>query len=160
MFEQPPHTHLAQLNVAKALDDLESDRLRDFVGALDGVNAKADRSPGFVWRLRDDTEDLSSISAADDPRLILNLSVWETPEALENFVWQSIHKRVYRKRAKWFEAPREAYFVMWWVPEGHRPTLDEALERLERLRALGPTPEAFGWESLPSATLWRSGRCA
>ena len=160
MIEQPPNTHVAQLNVAKAMDDLESDRLRDFVAALDRVNAVADRSPGFVWRLSDQDDDQSDMLASDDPRLLINLSVWETAEALETFVWQTIHKRVYEKRARWFEKPAQPHFVMWWVALGHIPTIDEGLERLDRLRVKGPTPDAFDWGALASTTLWRTARCA
>lgn len=160
MFEQPENTHLAELNIARAVDDLESDRLKDFVAALDPVNAVAERTPGFVWRLKDESGDATDIRIDDDPRVIVNLSVWETAEALEKFVWQTVHKRIYEKRSKWFERPPQTNFVMWWVPVGHEPSVDEAMARLEQLRANGPTPEAFGWESLPSVKLWRSMRCA
>ena len=146
MFTQPSDTHLAELNVARALEDLESERLREFVGALEGINALAERAPGFVWRLKDEGGDALSFRADADPLVIVNLSVWQSPEALGKFVWESAHKRVYRKRSKWFEAPSQAYFVMWWVPIGHEPSVKEAMDRLQRLRSDGPTPEAFGWE--------------
>lgn len=157
---QPENTHLAQVNVANAIDDLESARLADFVGALDRVNAVAERSPGFVWRLKDDTGNPTGIPASDDPRLIVNLSVWESPEHLEQFVWHTIHKRVYQKRSKWFEAPKIAHFVMWWVSVGHEPTVEEAIERLEELNADGPSERVFGWEALPNVRLWKQQRCA
>ena len=143
MIQQPPETHLAQFNVARALDDLESDRLRDFMSALDRVNAVAEQSPGFVWRLQDDTGDATNIRAMDDPRLIVNLSVWETPETFERFVWKTVHKRVYEKRSKWFAQPDQAHFVMWWVPAGHIPTVEEARERLAHLTSHGESPTAF-----------------
>ena len=157
---QPEGTHLAELNIAEALDDLDSERLADFVAALDRVNSVAERSPGFVWRLKDeDGNDATSIQAFDDPRIIVNLSVWETPEDLEHFVWRTVHKRIYQKRPKWFASMRMAHFVMWWVPEDHRPTVEEAKERLDLLHANGPSQEAFGWESLPNVQLWRQQQC-
>jgi len=157
---QPENTHLAEVNVATAVDDLESDRLADFVAALDRVNDVAERSPGFVWRLKDDSGTSIDIQASDNPRYIVNLSVWESPEHLEQFVWNTIHKRVYQKRSKWFEAPKTAHFVMWWVPIGHEPTVEEALDRLQDLNANGPSERAFGWESLPNVRLWEKQRCA
>ena len=159
-MEQPHGTHLAELNVAKALDDMHSARLADFVAALNRVNALAERSPGFVWRLKDETGNATDITVPDEPRMIVNLSVWETPHDLEKFVWNTIHKRVYDKKAKWFEAPKAAHFVMWWVPEGHRPTAEEAFDRLADLNTNGPSERAFGWESLPSVKLWKQKQCA
>jgi hypothetical protein len=157
---QPPNTHLAQLNVAQALDDMDSPRLAGFVGALDAVNAVAERSPGFVWRLKDDGGNATDIKVTSDPRFIVNLSVWETAEHLEHFVWNTVHKRVYQKKAKWFDPMPQAHFVMWWVTVGHRPSTDEALAKLEHLRTSGPSDDAFGWESLPNLRLWMSQRCA
>lgn len=158
---QPAGHHLAQLNVAQATDDLDSPRLADFVGAIDRVNAVAERSPGFVWRLKSDQSDNAlDVAVGDDPRLIVNMSVWETAEHLEQFVWNTIHKRVYAKKDKWFAEPEQAYFVMWWVAAGHEPTVEEALERLDHLRTNGPSERAFGWESLPNVKLWMSQRCA
>src|SRR5262245_19113977 len=100
---QTPDHHLAQLNVARALDDLNSPRLADFVSALDRVNAVAERSPGFVWRLKDDgAANAIDIKVTDDARFIVNMSVWETPAHLEHFVWSTIHKRVYARKSNWF----------------------------------------------------------
>ena len=158
---QPDGHHLAQLNVAQALDDLDSARLVDFVAALDKVNAVAERSPGFVWRLKSgDGNNALDIAVSDDPRLIVNMSVWRSPEHLEQFVWNTIHKHVYNKKAKWFAEPEVAHFVMWWVAEGREPTVEEALARLDHLRANGPSDDAFGWESLANVKLWMSQRCA
>ena len=102
---QPEGTHLAQLNIAKAMDDIDSPRLADFVAAIDTVNEIAERSEGYVWRLKNETGDPTQIESTEDPREIVNLSVWQTPEHLEHFVWNTIHKQVYNKKAKWFEAP-------------------------------------------------------
>lgn len=157
---QPPNTHLAQLNVGRALDDLDSPRLAEFMGALDRVNALAERSPGFVWRLQSDSGNATDIKVSDDARFIVNMSVWETPQQLEQFVWNTVHARVYEKKADWFEKATTPYFVMWWVPAGHRPTTDEAMARLAHLMAHGASDHAFGWESLPNIKLWMSRRCA
>jgi hypothetical protein len=159
-MKQPAGTHLAQLNVATALDDLDSERLADFVGALDKINATAERSPGFVWRLKDEGGSSIDIKTSENSRFIVNLSVWETPSHLEHFVWNTAHKHVYRKKANWFERPKNAYFVMWWVPEGHMPSAEEALDRLADLNADGPGERAFGWESLPNIKLRKREQCA
>jgi hypothetical protein len=152
--------HVAQMNVGTALYDLDDPRIADFVNNLDRVNALSEASPGFVWRLQTEGGNATDIKVADDPRFIVNLSVWETAEALEKFVWNTVHKRIYAKRAKWFAPPREAHLVLWWVPAGHRPTVEEALARLDDLRAHGPSERAFGWESLPNVELWKQQRCA
>jgi hypothetical protein len=157
----PPKHHLAQLNVGRALDAMDSPRLAEFMGNLDRVNAIAERSSGFVWRLKGDgTNNATDVKVSEDPLFIVNLSVWVSPAHLEQFVWNTVHKRFYDKKANWFEAPAQAHFVMWWVPEGHKPSTQEALERLEHLRNQGPSDHAFGWESLPNIKLWMSKRCA
>lgn len=158
-MHQPPGKHLAQLNVARALDDLASSRLAGFMAALDGVNAIAERSPGFVWRLKDETGNATDIEVSDDPRMIVNLSVWETPAHLEEFVWKTIHARVYNKKVDWFEPMATPHLVMWWIKAGHQPTLDEAMQRLARLTKEGESDDAFGWSRLPNVRLWRERRC-
>lgn len=157
---QPANTHLAQLNVAKAIDELDSKRMADFIAALDRINGVAERSPGFVWRLKDDSGNATDIETTDDPRFIVNISIWETPANLEQFVWNTVHKRVYDKKSEWFEAPAHAHFVMWWVPAGQTVSAEEALARLDHLNANGPSDRAFGWESLPNVQLWRQQQCA
>ncbi|MBV8919221.1 DUF3291 domain-containing protein [Bradyrhizobium sp.] len=157
---QPPKHHLAQLNVARAQDDLDSPRLADFMAALDSVNALAERSPGFVWHLQDPVGNATGIRASDDARFIVNMSVWESPAHLEQFVWTTIHKRVYDKKSKWFEAMQTPHLVMWWVPAGHHPSVDEAMDRLAHLTANGDSDLAFGWSHLPNVKLWMSKRCA
>lgn len=157
---QPEGTHLAELNVATARDDLDSPLLADFMRALDGVNGLGKRSPGFVWILEGDEDaGATDVQVTADPRLVANLTVWETPEHLEQFVWNTAHKNVYAKKGKWFKPPSEPYFVMWWVPIGHEPTIEEAMERLEDLRTNGPSERAFGWAELPSVQMWKSKRC-
>jgi hypothetical protein len=152
--------HLAQLNVGRVRYPLDDPRMADFVDNLDRVNGIADRSEGFVWRLKDASGNATGIQGFDDPRIILNLSVWESVAALERFAWQTVHKGFYGRRHEWFERFEGPYFVMWWVPNGHRPSVTEAIARLQRLKDDGPSDFAFGWESLPAAQLWKAARCA
>jgi hypothetical protein len=135
--------HLAQVNVAVLKAPLDSPRLRDFVEMLDPVNAIADAAPGFVWRLQTEDGDATSIRAFDDDRIIVNLTVWESPEALGDFVFATRHLEVLRRRREWFEKMATAYVAMWWIPAGTIPTVEEAKARLELLEERGPSPEAF-----------------
>jgi hypothetical protein len=139
--------HLAQLNVARALAPLEDPLLADFMAALDGVNALAESSPGFVWRLKAEDGNATSIRVNEDPRLIVNMSIWESVEALFDFAYRSDHTRIMARRREWFEKPSGAYMALWWVPSGHRPSLEEALLRLQRLDREGPTTQAFTFKS-------------
>jgi hypothetical protein len=141
--------HLAQLNVATLLHPLDDSRMAPFVEMLDPVNTAADGTPGFVWRL---VEDGGADATALRPRpagehVIVNLTVWETQEALWDFTYRSGHLEVLRRRREWFERHVEAHLVLWWVPAGHLPTVGEALERLADLRANGPSPRAFTFAS-------------
>jgi hypothetical protein len=152
--------HLAQLNIGRLRYEVDDPRMADFVNNLALINGIAERTPGFVWRY----EDVSGAAIEtrpyeSDPRMAINLSVWESVEALERFVWQTVHKRFYGRRGEWFEHMDDAYFVMWWIPPGHRPSVREAIERLDHLKRNGPSDEAFGWESLPAAQLWKTARC-
>ena len=109
--------HLAQLNIARLKYPFEDPRVADFAANLDRVNGIAERSEGFVWRLQDDGGDATGIQAFDDPAIIVNMSVWRDPETLERFVWNTIHKAFYRRRAEWFGLMEAQHFVMWWVDE-------------------------------------------
>jgi hypothetical protein len=161
MIAQPEGTHLAQLNVGRVRHPTDDPRMAEFMGALDAVNALAERSPGFVWRLKDDgSNNATNILVTDDPSFLINMSVWETPEQLEHFVWNTVHKRIYQKKGNWFEPMQTPHFAMWWIPVGHLPTPQEALARLDRLTRHGPSAYAFGWESLPNVRLWMQQRCA
>jgi len=159
LIVQPANTHIAQLNVGRAVDVLDGPRMAGFIGALDRVNAIAERSPGFVWRLQSDAGNATDIKLTDDPLFIINLSVWETQADLERFVWQTVHKRFYDQKAKWFEPHADAHFVMWWVAAGHRPSAQEALVKLDALRADGPSPDIFGWESIVDGELAGARAC-
>lgn len=135
--------HMAQLNVARLAAPLESAQLADFVAALDPINALADGSPGFVWRLQTEAGDATSLRVWDDDRVIVNMSVWESVEALREFVYRGDHVRVMRRRREWFEKMTQAFMVLWWIPAGDVPTVAQATARLAQLEAAGPTPEAF-----------------
>jgi hypothetical protein len=137
--------HLAQINIGRTLDGLDTPLMAEFVAQLDTINALADASPGFVWRLQADDGNATSIRAYDDERIIVNMSVWESLEALTAFVYASAHRPVMRRRREWFERFDGPYMALWWVPAGHRPDVAEARERLEHLRAHGPTPFAFSF---------------
>ncbi len=151
--------HLAELNIARALYDLDDPRMSGFTNNIDIVNAVAERSKGFVWRLKDDTGSATQIKWNEDPRLIVNMSVWETAEDLEHFVWNTIHKKIYDKKEDWFPQMEMAHFVMWWAEEGHEPTISEAKEKLEYYHKHGATEEAFGWDKLTNLKTWMNKQC-
>ena len=153
--------HLAQLNIGRLVADTDDPRVADFMEALDRVNGLGKRMPGFVW-IMEGSQGLGNTEAkiGGDPRFVSNLTVWESVEALERFVWSTVHRQFYERRAEWFEVLGKQHFVMWWVPEGHRPTLEEGLERLAHWEATGDSDYAFGWRHLPQAQLWRERACS
>lgn len=113
-----------------------------FMSRLDEINAVADESPGFVWRLQADDENATSIRVAD-PRDLINLTLWDSVETLSDFVYKSRHAELMRSRQEWFLAPEGSSLVLWWTPVGTRPTVEEAVRRLARLNRGGPSPLAF-----------------
>jgi hypothetical protein len=134
--------HLAQFNVATALKPIDHPVMADFVNQLDAVNALAEAAPGFVWRLQGDggnATDIKPMGAHD----IVNMSVWESVEALFDFTYKTAHTGVLSDRKRWFHMPSEAHMVLWWLPKGSLPTADQGVERLKYLRAEGPSPWAF-----------------
>jgi len=137
---------LAQMNVARLKAPLDSPQLADFVGALDGINALADASPGFVWRLQDDSGNATALHPMGED-IIVNMSVWRDPESLQAFVYRSDHAGVMRRRREWFQK-MELYLVLWWVPRGQRPTPEEGIARLNLLRSGGPSEDAFSFGKL------------
>jgi hypothetical protein len=151
--------HLAQINIARFLHAEDDPRLAEFFANLDRVNAVAERMPGFVWRLKDDTGNATAMSAFDDPLTVVNMSVWESAEAFEQFVWRTVHAKIYQRKQSWFEAMSRPHFAMWWIEPGTTPTAAEGRARLEHLQANGPSDYAFGWEGLTSVKLWREARC-
>ncbi len=134
---------LAQANIGRLLAPVDSPQIADFMAALDGINALADSSPGFVWRLQTAEGNATSLHSFDDPLIISNMSVWASIEALRAFTYTSDHTGVMSRRREWFEKYETAYMALWWVPTGHRPTIEEAKERLALLDRLGPTADAF-----------------
>lgn len=135
--------HLAQLNVAHALAPLDTPLLADFMAALDDINALAEASPGFVWRLQSDSGNATDVRHGDDPLFIVNMSVWQSAESLFDFVYRTAHTKVMARRREWFARPQAAFQVLFWIPAGTAPTVDEAMARLAHLQAHGPTPHAF-----------------
>lgn len=135
--------HLAQLNIGRLLAPTDDPLVAEFMGALDRVNALAEASPGFVWRFQTDEGNATAERPFDDDTILVNLSVWESVDALADYVYRSDHTAFMRRRAEWFERMREVYLVLWWIPAGHEPTMAESIERLEHLREHGPTPTAF-----------------
>jgi hypothetical protein len=134
------------MNVARLRAPIDSPQLADFVGALDRINAIADGSPGFVWRLQDDSGNATTLRPMGED-MIINMSVWQDAQSLQAFVYRSDHIGVMRRRREWFEK-MDLYLVLWWVPRGHRPTAQEGIERLDLLRSRGPGPDAFTFGKL------------
>lgn len=139
--------HLAQVNIGRVLEPLTSPRLKDFVDQLDEVNARADAAPGFVWRLQTEDNNATAIRVFDDDELIINMSVWESVEALADYVYRDHgHLAVLRRRREWF-TPTDTVTALWWVHAGHRPTVAEAEDRVRHLRKHGSTPYAFSFRT-------------
>ena len=158
-MRQPPDHHLAQLNIGRLRYEVDDPRMADFTNNLALVNGLAERSTGFVWRYIDESGNSTATRPYADPRIAINLSVWENVEALERFVYLTLHQRFYGRRSEWFEHFDGQYFVMWWVPAGHRPSVEEAIARLDHLKQHGPSDHAFGWQGA-DVQLWKTARCA
>ncbi|HTR12165.1 MAG TPA: DUF3291 domain-containing protein [Roseiarcus sp.] len=152
-------THIAQLNIGRLLYPVDDARIAEFRDNLDRVNVIAERNPGFVWRLKDDSNNATAIRPFDDPDMLVNMSIWESVEALERFVWATVHKQFYNRKGAWFEKLTTPHFVMWTIEAGHIPDLEEAKARLEHLASHGDSDYAFGWGYLPHIRLWMSRKC-
>jgi Domain of unknown function (DUF3291) len=135
--------HIAQVNIARMKGALEDPVMAGFVARLDEINALADRSPGFVWRLQTSGGNATYLRPYDDDRILFNMSVWESLEHLKQYVYYTAHVEVLRQRQAWFEKFSGAYTALWWIPRGHTPGIDEAKKRLAHLEAHGPAPFAF-----------------
>jgi hypothetical protein len=157
-LRQPPGHYLAELNVARIRYEIDDPRMADFVNNLALVNGIAERSDGFIWRYIDESGNATETRPYADPRVIVNFSVWENVEALERFVWQTVHKRFYGRRDEWFAHFEGPSMVLWWVPMGHRPDVADAVARLEHLTQHGSSDHAFDWKAA-SAQLWKTARC-
>ena len=133
---------LAEINVALLKAPLDSPQLKDFVDNLDRINALAESSPGFVWRLKGDGNDATSLRPLGE-NVIVNMSVWSDVNSLRDYVYKTAHVEILRRKREWFTRMADAYMVLWWVPNGHEPTVAEAVARLTQLRERGASPEAF-----------------
>lgn len=140
--------HLAQVNIGRLRAPVDDPMIADFVANLERINALADGAPGFVWRLTGDGDDATDIKPdAGDPMMALNMSVWTDPQSLGAFVYRSDHMSVMSRRAEWFEK-LEIYMALWWVPVGHRPSVAEGYGKVQTLRRLGSTAEAFTFREI------------
>lgn len=140
-----PH-HLAQINIARMVAPLDSPIMYDFVANLDRINALAEAAPGFIWRLKGDGNDATSLRPYEDDPIIVNMSVWESIEALHQYAYYSGHVEIFRRRAEWFEKMTAPAVALWWIPAGHIPTVAEAKSKLELLEKQGVTPLAFSFK--------------
>ena len=140
--------HLAQVNIARMRAPLDDPVMAGFVARLNEINALADASRGFVWRLQTPEGNATYLRPYDDDRILVNMSVWETVEDLRTYVYRTAHAEVLRARAEWFEKLGAQAVALWWVPAGHLPSVDEAKKRLAHLQERGPTPFAFTFQTL------------
>ena len=135
--------HLAQLNIAFAKAPLDDPLMQGFMDQIDAVNAEAEKSPGFVWRLQTDEGNATDIRVFKEDDVIINLSVWESLDHLKNYIYDGLHLKVLQRKSDWFSKMDSAHLVLWWIPKGHIPDTDEALMKLSYLNEYGPTPDAF-----------------
>ena len=136
---------LAEINVARLRYPLDDPRVAEFVANLDRVNALAEGSPGFVWRLKDEAGNATQIRAYDDPLIIVNMSVWSSIETLYEFAYKTMHRRFVQRRKEWFDLFGAAYLALWWIADGRNPDVGEGRRRLVHLARFGPTPHAFNF---------------
>ena len=134
---------LAQLNIGIIKGPMDSPVMADFAANLDRINALAEGSPGFIWRLKTDDGDATAIRPFEHENILVNMSVWRDVESLNKYVYGSAHVDMMRRRREWFERMQEFFVVLWWVRSGERPSVDDAIAKLELLRSKGPSPEAF-----------------
>jgi len=135
--------HLAQINIGRLIAPLDDPKIAEFVAQLAPINAIADKAPGFVWRLQSESGNATDIAYNDDPSIMVNMSVWKSLEALRDYAYKSDHMKVFRDRAKWFVKMDKPHYCLWWIPDGHIPTVAEGRERLEHYQTHGATPYSF-----------------
>jgi hypothetical protein len=140
--------HLAQVNIAKAKGPMDGEVMKEFTDNLDPINAIAESSAGFIWRLKDETGNATDIQPYDDANIIINISVWGSIEALKTFMFKTHHIDFFKRKKEWFEPMPEASYALWWVPAEHQPDVDEAKARLLQLQQHGDTAEAFSFKQL------------
>lgn len=160
---QPAGHHLAEFNLGILKYDWDDPRVQGFVDGLDAVNGVAQRSPGFVWMLGGEEMEAAQLDPTGplggNPRAASTLSVWEDVASLERFVWTTVHKRFYDRKAEWYDEDDSLRLVMWWVPVGYRPSVHDAMVRFRHLETHGDSDFAFGWSHLTAAELWRTKQC-
>ena len=155
--------HLAELNVGRLIAETDDPRVKEFMDNLDFINGLGKQMPGFVWMMEGSgapNTGNTETKLNGDPQLVTNMTVWEDVASLENFVFNTVHKQFYDRREEWFEVLGGQHFVMWYVEQGHKPTLDEALERLAYKGKNGDSDYAFGWSYLKEAHLHVTKSCA
>ena len=158
---------LAQVNIGRVRGEMTDPIMAGFVARLPDINALAERTPGFIWRLQTEDGDATAIRPYGDPMILINMSVWSDFAALRTYVFRSEHAAVMRRRREWFERFEKVYVALWWVPAGHRPSVPEAVERLAHLEQHGPTAFAFGFSTpfgpdglpLPRESVTDGGTC-
>ncbi len=138
------HYFIAEINIAKMKGvDINDPIMKEFVENLDAVNQIAEKSEGFVWRLKDENNNATSLNPYNDETIIINVSVWKSIETLENFMYRTFHSDFLKRRKEWFLTYGSAHTAMWWIPEGHIPTMQEAVDKLCFLQTNGPSPNSF-----------------
>ncbi len=162
-MRQPEGHHLAELNLGVLKYDWDDPRVKDFSDGLDLVNGIAMRSPGFVWMMDEEAMEFEQNRPdgvmGGNPRTASTMSIWKDVASLEHFVWQTVHKRFYDRKAEWYDHTDALRFVMWWVPEGHRPDMAEGMARFQHLDTHGDSDHAFGWNYVQDAQLWKTKAC-
>ncbi|WP_224813546.1 DUF3291 domain-containing protein [Hasllibacter sp. MH4015] len=148
--------HLAEINIARLKHDLDDPRVAPFADNIARVNGIAERSDGFIWRNVAET----SGPIQGNARMIATVSVWWSVAQFERFVWDTLHRQFYQKRAEWFDILDRMHFAMWWVAPDTQPSLGDAFARLDHLNTHGNSDHAFGWDHLPDATRWRDTQAA
>ena len=139
--------HIAQVNIGRIKGAMDGPIMAGFAARLNEINALADRSPGFVWRLQTPEGNATDLRPYNDDRILVNLSVWESIEQLKHYVYKTTHAELLRQRQDWFEKFASSYTTLWWIPKGHISTVDEAKKRLAHLDAHGPTQFAFTFKN-------------
>ena len=143
MTDTPQAYQIAQINIAQAKADKDSEVMSGFIARLDEIHTLADNAPGFVWRLETEDGEDGSVSVFNDPLLLINMSVWQDIDSLRAFVYKSIHIELLQNRDAWFDKMGEMHQTLWWVPAGHIPSIQEGKDKLDLIRELGPTTDAF-----------------
>ena len=139
---------LAQINLGRMIGvNIDDPVMQEFKDNLDRINELAESSPGFIWRLKDDSNNASSFDPYNDEQIIINISVWKDIPSLESFTYKTMHTEFLKRRKEWFSKFGKAYYALWWIKDGDYPTVEEAVHRLDLLQKNGPGPEAFDFRN-------------